>query len=70
MMLLGMGGAGFDFGDEAYRFTNVLQTKIYKLLLLCIHFVNRDVFLQGTCDDGVKELAKRLGWEVRVHHTS
>ncbi|XP_019851847.1 PREDICTED: NAD-dependent protein deacetylase sirtuin-2-like [Amphimedon queenslandica] len=44
MMLLGMGGAGFDFGDKAYR----------------------DVFLQGTCDEGVKELAKRLGWEEEL----
>ena len=24
----------------------------------------RDVFLSGSCDDGVMELAKELGWEV------
>jgi hypothetical protein len=26
----------------------------------------RDVFHKSTCDDGVAELAKLLGWEVRI----
>jgi hypothetical protein len=25
----------------------------------------RDIFHKSTCDDGVMELAKLLGWEVR-----
>lgn len=30
----------------------------------------RDVFFEGASDDGVRELAQHLGWEVRQRHCS
>ena len=42
---------------------NVLQMINNYHIYYCIH---RDVFLEGTCDDGVRKLANLLGWEVSI----
>ena len=69
LAMLGM-GVGFNFTDTAYRLvklscspTSVLTASISSPSLVPSRLL-RDVFLQGTCDDGVLQLARKLGWEV------